>query len=1402
MIKKSLKKGFTLIEILASIAILAVIILMVTISYSKIRKSTLNKQYENLKTLIEQAAIKYSSKNGSFSFFVQELINENYIEPDDEDKVYDPRDKSPLNCHLVTISDDEDIIKATLSDDDHTQNGECNYNDVEVYSSLLTLSAKLEGTETGYTATSTVNGSGVYPLIYNGWTKYNITITPDLSQITEDVIDSHIVWNNNPENVTYYPGLDYTTHESVIFDQFYYADLYLTNNSRFQARLKYKMDNENPIIYHDKTVVANSTGNDGWTKSKVVILYVTDKDGVGLDRVYVGPESCNALLTNRNLGQAAIPGMVQTYVYNGEVSDAGVNANVCAVDKLGNLADAGQVYISKVDSLPPDVDTILYYYDEQVKKENLALYTEDPITTIRNQNVSSVNIHTATSGWTNTGHMYRFNVTDGGSGLANDDKALWAYHVYTGDYTQHTVADRISALTPKAAFSTTEVKVFSTGISGKGKRLAKFSVCDNLGNCRTIQINDNIDKDGPKAPTMNFINGDGTVYNENKWTKNPLYVARSSTDSSPQAQDVGSGLILKYQIATTNTSSTVWTDYSYNSSSDMYKLSAEGIHYRYFRAIDIVGNVGAVKKVEGKIDLTAPRITSFTRKNSNDNSNYTGSWIKYNVVATLNYEDDLSGIDKSSARWKDNKGTPNYTTSTGSNQATESSYKETWTGEGERVAYQRICDNAGNCSEDSFTLKIDKQKPTCGNKSGEGSSSNWVNTSRKVTVACSDNGGSLCEKTSFDKTFTDERTTGTIEIKDTAGNTESCTVNVYIDLTKPVISSFSKKNSDDNSNYTGNWVNHNVIATLNYSDALSGIDKSSARWKDNAGTTSYATSGGTNQATESSYTETWTGEGNRTAYQRICDRAGNCSESSFTLKIDKTPPNVSSFTTKYSNGTTYSSGWTNQSVISKMVYDDKKNNVTLSGIDASSAGWSYDNSTYYHSGSGATNATTTEYSETWNTEGDKTRYQHICDNAGNCAEKHFNLKLDKTPPNILTKKAYYSGTTEEYDGTWTNTNIERKITYDDKKDGTTLSGIDTSKAGWSYDGTSYNHSDGALNATTTTYTEWFGAQGTRTAYQQICDNAGNCSSTSFTVKIDKTPPVMYINTYDYSSSATNHVGTLRWESTFTSSATLNVNDLLSTTPLGYKTFRVTASDSMSGLVEHIDWYRDIEYNHSSWPSQWYLRNDDSDSFPYYNNFNVDGYRVAEAVVQDVAGNETRVTIMSATNVGSSSGSGSGGSGGSGSGGSCTPDMKIGMINGSAAANTCTKGYKAVTEFGRMDIFGCKNYSNVDGTYSESSFGTYFRNGIKCVTNSSGNKTLVPPTSKMKAMDQNAYYGYYCSSDSTSYCNGTKYASNCTSTDGYYRYQGSTRYKCTTFRNGSESALAVNGQTESLFMCCK
>lgn len=820
MYKSNDKKGFTLIEILASIAILAVVILLVTISYSKIRKNTLNKQYDNLRTLIEQVSIKYAAKTGSYNFFVQDLINEDYLEPDDDDKIYDPRNKTPLNCHLVTISDEEPI-SATLHEEDHTTNGLCDSSDVDGYSSLLTLSAKLANSNTVYTPTSTVNSSSVYPLIYDGWTKSNLDITADLSQITDSLDYSHIVWNNIPENITYYPDVTFTTDESLIYDDFYYADLYLSNDQRYQARIKYKMDNEKPVIYHDKTTMSKYTKADEWVKSRVIIMYATDKDGVGLDRVYIGPRSCSDLLTDSSMGQAAVPGLVQTYTYTGEVGEAGINANVCAVDKLGNLADSGTIFVSKIDSLPPNVVANTYLYN-QTNNENPDLYTTGSLGQVTNADINVASYHSSSDGWTNVGHFYKFSVTDGGSGLPAGDVAIFYSNIW-GSYSLINVLSYVSPLTPSSS-STNTTKIYGASIHGKGLRIGKFYVCDKLDNCRTINVtNEKIDKDKPSTPSMNFVYKSWTAYTSNTWTNQDLYAARSkgtAADNAPSSTDQGSG-VLKYQIKyPDNPNGTKdYIDYSYNKNDSMYFMNTQGTTSRVFRAIDKAGNISEETTVIGKIDKTGPTNVSAKLRNSNssgtERTNST-TWTQGPVFfGNFSGTDNLSGIN--------------------------------------RYEYSDGC---------------------TGSKSGD------LNTNGHIYGG--DNASYSGFKNVANKDFC-------IRAVDNVGNASDWTSPYYIrvDRVKPTLSyTFVRFNGET---YTGSWVNDGFRVTMNYSDADSGINTSTGGWHDNTFSDWRSPSG---TVSTTSFYDNWSGEGSRTGYERICDNAGNCSEISFSSKIDLTPPTV------------------------------------------------------------------------------------------------------------------------------------------------------------------------------------------------------------------------------------------------------------------------------------------------------------------------------------------------------------------------------------------------------------------------------------------------------------------------------------------------------------------------------
>lgn len=95
-------------------------------------------------------------------------------------------------------------------------------------------------------------------------------------------------------------------------------------------------------------------------------------------------------------------------------------------------------------------------------------------------------------------------------------------------------------------------------------------------------------------------------------------------------------------------------------------------------------------------------------------------------------------------------------------------------------------DNTGvTSSVKQVSIKsIDNTKPKCGTITG--ASTTWTKDARAIKVACID-GESGCSYGAYAKTFNTTTKTSTITIRDKVGNTNTCTVNVYVDTTGPDI---------------------------------------------------------------------------------------------------------------------------------------------------------------------------------------------------------------------------------------------------------------------------------------------------------------------------------------------------------------------------------------------------------------------------------------------------------------------------------------------------------------------------------------------------------------------------------------------------------------------------------------
>ncbi len=150
--------------------------------------------------------------------------------------------------------------------------------------------------------------------------------------------------------------------------------------------------------------------------------------------------------------------------------------------------------------------------------------------------------------------------------------------------------------------------------------------------------------------------------------------------------------------------------------------------------------------------------------------------------------------------------------------------------------------------------KIDNDKPVCGDSSGD--KTTWSNTPFKIEQAC-DDAASGCKETSYSKYFGSSIKTYTFTIEDNAGNTNTCEVDVYLDVDKPSCGSKSGENKT--------WTNQNQEVTVACNDT------------------------GGSECVKDTYSETISSEG-KTGVVVIEDNAGNSRNCTVNTYIDKTPP--------------------------------------------------------------------------------------------------------------------------------------------------------------------------------------------------------------------------------------------------------------------------------------------------------------------------------------------------------------------------------------------------------------------------------------------------------------------------------------------------------------------------------
>ena len=369
------KKGFTLVELLATIAILAVLISLSLVIYNRVKENVLNQELANTISYIETQAKNYANDTNITVVSVEDLILAGYVEPDDETDIYNPVTNESLNCYLVRSTYEDGKYKSVLDieESNRSEDGKCK--EYEKESNLL-IGVSTDG----------IN----YEIADNSkWYKDNVTLAGlQNNEVLEDR-EKEYEWKSNLGTTKTTAKI---TTEAVVgvASKIPYT---LTINwkeedqlIKAEASATINIDKESPII--ERIEVPNSSE---WSKEKSISIEATDGNGSGLKGIYVNLSTdleecineykiCNEELETcmETLKSCSTNGAYKEVDGKTKIEFTGIKNEgtyqVVAIDKVGNVSemnDNTKVVIEKIDD---GIDSIsLSAYPTAPTKNNVTL---------------------------------------------------------------------------------------------------------------------------------------------------------------------------------------------------------------------------------------------------------------------------------------------------------------------------------------------------------------------------------------------------------------------------------------------------------------------------------------------------------------------------------------------------------------------------------------------------------------------------------------------------------------------------------------------------------------------------------------------------------------------------------------------------------------------------------------------------------------------------------------------------------------------------------------------------------------------------------------------------------------------------------------------------------------------
>ena len=256
-------------ELIAVIAILAVILLLSLGVFTTVQQSVLDSQYNNIIIDIEAKAEDYARDIGTTDILyinVDFLIKNGYIQADDDNYIYDPRDNSIMNCYKIHIMFADGQYTADFLEDENDLNEDNTCNTEELITGEIDILC---------------NGGKCS----NDWVVNDITLTLS-GKDSSEILNSTVEWTSLLGTyVIQGPGEEKKLEiiPETVLDTIYSVTVKI-NDKVYYTNKNIKIDKEGPSLIENTISIGSN---------QKLSIDASDLSGSGITGIALANGSCN-----------------------------------------------------------------------------------------------------------------------------------------------------------------------------------------------------------------------------------------------------------------------------------------------------------------------------------------------------------------------------------------------------------------------------------------------------------------------------------------------------------------------------------------------------------------------------------------------------------------------------------------------------------------------------------------------------------------------------------------------------------------------------------------------------------------------------------------------------------------------------------------------------------------------------------------------------------------------------------------------------------------------------------------------------------------------------------------------------------------------------------------------------